>query len=313
VDCVQTASPALICSSVYWRECAVPVPQICKAKSSSLPFLSLQVDCVQTACLALISSSVYWRECPVPLPQICKVVVLSSLLLSLQVDCVQTARLALICGSVYWHECPVHLPQIYAKWFHYHHYSCLCRWIVCRQHALRSSAAVYTGVNALYLYPRYAKWFYYHYHSCLCRWIVCRQRALRSFAAVYIGVNALYLYPRYAKEAFSSAWPWLLRYSNAWVLLMTAVGLMVSACASPFVQLLSASAEVCWLLSAKLCSPNCALPIVSQLPALPIVSSAAHLLEIWCRHCCSCQYQHHDRLIFGPVLGNVFVPADYEF
>ena len=119
---------------------------------------------------------------------------------------------------------------------------------------------------------------------------------LRSFAAVYIGVNALYLYPRYAKEAFSSAWPWLLRYSNAWVLLMTAVGLMVSACASPFVQLLSASAEVCWLLSAKLCSPNCALPIVSQLSALPIVSSAAHLLEIWCRHCCSCQYQHHDRL-----------------
>ena len=226
---MQTASPALICSSVYWRECAVPVPQICKAKSSSLPFLSLQVDCVQTACLALISSSVYW------------------------------------------HECPVHLPQIYAKWF------------------------------------------YYHYHSCLCRWIVCRQRALRSFAAVYIGVNALYLYPRYAKEAFSSAWPWLLRYSNAWVLLMTAVGLMVSACASPFVQLLSASAEVCWLLSAKLCSPNCALPIVSQLPPLPIVSSAAHLLEIWCRHCCSCQYQHHDRLIFGPVLGNVFVPADYEF
>ncbi len=67
-----------------------------------------------------------------------------------------------------------------------------------------------------------------------CRWIACRQRALRSFAAVYIGVNALYLYPRYAKEAFSSAWPWLLRYSNAWVLLMTAVGLMVSVCPSQF-------------------------------------------------------------------------------
>jgi hypothetical protein len=91
---------------------------------------------------------------------------------------------------------------------------------------------VYIGVNALYLYPRYAKISFdsiFHSGSSLCRWIVCRQRALRSFAAVYIGVNALYLYPRYAKDAFSSTWPWLLRYSNAWVLLMTAVGLMVSA------------------------------------------------------------------------------------
>ena len=80
---------------------------------------------------------------------------------------------------------------------------------------------------------------FFHSGSSLCRWIACRQRALRSFAAVYIGVNALYLYPRYAKEAFSSAWPWLLRYSNAWVLLMSAVGLMVSACPSQF-------ARCCW-------------------------------------------------------------------
>ena len=82
---------------------------------------------------------------------------------------------------------------------------------------------------------------------------MCRQYALRTFAAVYIGVNALYLYPRYAKEAFSSAWPWLLRYSNAWVLLMTAVGLMVSACLLPsfpaavgIFQLLLASSSCCW-------------------------------------------------------------------
>ena len=81
---------------------------------------------------------------------------------------------------------------------------------------------------------------------------MCRQYALRTFAAAYIGVNALYLYPRYAKEAFSSAWPWLLRYSNAWVLLMTAVGLMVSACLLPsfpaavgIFQLLLASSEAC--------------------------------------------------------------------
>ncbi|KAL0025427.1 hypothetical protein WJX79_009538 [Trebouxia sp. C0005] len=59
------------------------------------------------------------------------------------------------------------------------------------------------------------------------RWIAYRQVAVRTFAALYIGMNAVYLYPRYAKEAFSFAWPWLLRYSNAWVLLMTAVGLMV--------------------------------------------------------------------------------------
>jgi len=185
------------------------------------------------------------------------------------------------------------------------------------QLSLQDNAFIDTAHHCHHAHSKACKHFvsgpFFHSCSSYCRWIRGRQHALRTFVAVYIGVNALYLYPRYAKEAFSSAWPWLLRYSNAWVLLMTAVGLMVSACASPFVQLLSASAEVCWLLSAKLCSPNCALPIVSQLPALPIVSSAAHLLEIWCRHCCSCQYQHHDRLIFGPVLGNVFVPADYEF
>lgn len=59
------------------------------------------------------------------------------------------------------------------------------------------------------------------------KWTQYRQHALRMFAAVYVGVNALYLYPKYAKEAFSPSWLWLLRYSNTWVLLMTAVGLMV--------------------------------------------------------------------------------------
>lgn len=96
-----------------------------------------------------------------------------------------------------------------------------------------------------------------------CRWIAYRQVAVRTFAALYIGMNAVYLYPRYAKEAFSFAWPWLLRYSNAWVLLMTAVGLMVSVCPSQF-------SSCCWhlLKCARFCSPFvCSLVQLSPLVA----------------------------------------------
>jgi len=106
------------------------------------------------------------------------------------------------------------------------------------QLSLQDNAFIDTAHHCHHAHSKACKHFvsgpFFHSCSSYCRWIRGRQHALRTFVAVYIGVNALYLYPRYAKEAFSSAWPWLLRYSNAWVLLMTAVGLMVSACSSQF-------------------------------------------------------------------------------
>ncbi len=100
-----------------------------------------------------------------------------------------------------------------------------------------------------------------------CRWVLYRQSALRTFAAVYIGVNAFYLYPKYAREAFNPAWPWLLRHSNTWVLLMTAAGLMVSLCEALLTLHLTSNGCCCYCHSTVvLLSPMVVLLHVLYLP-----------------------------------------------